>query len=107
MGILSSAVSITRYRAEGKIEGSVMETIAKGLKKNAILEIDEDAVEKATGWTSFETRKRLPRDSRKMPSLRSTKTRLKKPPGGRRLKPRFSLILKVPVLFLETSLSSR
>jgi DNA recombination-dependent growth factor C len=55
MGILSSAVSITRYRAEGKIEGSVMETIAKGLKKNAILEIDEDAVEKATGWTSFET----------------------------------------------------
>jgi recombination associated protein RdgC len=39
MGILSSAVSITRYRAEGKIEGSVMETIAKGLKKNAILEI--------------------------------------------------------------------
>jgi len=54
MGILSSAVSITRYRAEGKIEGSVMETIAKGLKKNAILEIDEDAVEKASGWTSFE-----------------------------------------------------
>lgn len=55
MGILSSAVSITRYRVDGKIEGSVTETVAKGLKKNAIPEIDEDAVEKAAGWTSFET----------------------------------------------------
>jgi DNA recombination-dependent growth factor C len=55
MGILSSAVSITHYRVEGKIEGPVMETVVRGLNKNAIPEIDEDAVEKAAGWTSFET----------------------------------------------------
>jgi len=55
MGILSSAVSITHYLVEGKFEGTVTEIVAKGLKKNAIPEIDEDAVEKAAGWTSFET----------------------------------------------------
>jgi DNA recombination-dependent growth factor C len=55
MGIFSSAVSITRYRVDGKIEGTVTQTVAKGLKKNAISEIDEDTAEKAVGWTSFET----------------------------------------------------
>jgi recombination associated protein RdgC len=54
MGILSSAVSITRYRVEGKIEGPVLEIVSKGLKKNAIPEIDEEAESKAAGWTSFE-----------------------------------------------------
>ena len=54
MGILSSAVSITRYRVEGKIEGPVMDIVSKGLKKNAISEIDEEAESKAAGWTSFE-----------------------------------------------------
>jgi len=55
MGILSSAASITRYRVDGKIKSSVVETVAEGLKKNAISEIDDDAIEKAVGWTSFET----------------------------------------------------
>jgi DNA recombination-dependent growth factor C len=55
MAILSSAASITRYRVDGKVKGSVVETVAEGLKKNAISEIDEDAAEKAAGWTSFET----------------------------------------------------
>ena len=54
MGILSSAVSITRYRVEGKIEGPVIEIVSKGLKKNTIQEIDEEAESKAVGWTSFE-----------------------------------------------------
>jgi DNA recombination-dependent growth factor C len=54
MGILSSAVSITRYRVEGKIEGPVIDIVSKGLKKNAIQEIDEEAESKAAGWTSFE-----------------------------------------------------
>jgi len=54
MGILSSAVSITRYRVEGKIEGPVIDIVSKGLKKNAISEIDEEAESKAAGWTSFE-----------------------------------------------------
>jgi DNA recombination-dependent growth factor C len=55
MGFLSSAVSITRYRVDGKIKDAVTETVANGLKKNAISEIDEDAIERAVGWTSFET----------------------------------------------------
>ena len=54
MGILSSAVSITRYRVEGKIEGPVTEIVSNGLKKNAIQEIDEEADSRAVGWTSFE-----------------------------------------------------
>jgi len=54
MGLFSAAVSITRYRVDGKIENEVTETVAKGLKKNAISEIDEDTVEKGSGWTSFE-----------------------------------------------------
>lgn len=54
MGLLSAAVSITRYRVDGKIEDAVTETVAKGLKKNAISEIDEDTTEKGSGWTSFE-----------------------------------------------------
>ncbi len=54
MGILSSAVSITRYQVEGKLEMPVMETVAVGLKKNAISEIDEDATDRASGWTSLE-----------------------------------------------------
>jgi hypothetical protein len=54
MGILSSAVSITRYRVEGSIEADVTGTVAKGLKKNIIADIDNDAVDKTAGWTSLE-----------------------------------------------------
>ncbi len=54
MGILSSTVSITRYRVEGKIEKPVTEAVAKGLKKNAISDIDKDVAEKSIGWTSFD-----------------------------------------------------
>ncbi len=54
MGILSSAASVTRYKVEGKIETGVMETVVKGLRKNAVREIDDDAADKSVGWTSFE-----------------------------------------------------
>ena len=53
MGILSSSVSITRYKVEGQLKEPILETVAKGLKKNAIAEIDDDVSEKAVGWTSF------------------------------------------------------
>lgn len=53
MGLLSSSVSITRYKVEGKLEKPVLETVANGLKKNVIQEIDDDVSEKAVGWTSF------------------------------------------------------
>ena len=54
MGILSSAVSITRYQVEGKLQDPVMETVADGLRRNVISEIDEDAADRASGWTSLE-----------------------------------------------------
>jgi hypothetical protein len=53
MGILSSSVSITRYQVKGNLKAPILETVANGLKKNAITEIDEDVSEKAVGWTSF------------------------------------------------------
>jgi DNA recombination-dependent growth factor C len=53
MGILSASVSITRYRVEGRLSGPVAETVAAGLKKHAIADIDDDAADSAVGWTSF------------------------------------------------------
>ena len=54
MSLLSASVSITRYKVEGKLETPVLETAAAVLKKNAISEIDDQASEKLSGWTSFE-----------------------------------------------------
>ena len=53
MGILSSSVSVTRYKVEGKLKEPILETVGNGLKKNAIAEIDDAISEKAVGWTSF------------------------------------------------------
>ena len=55
MGLLSASNSITRYRVEGQLKKPILETVATGLKKNVISEIDDHASEKAVGWTSFET----------------------------------------------------
>ncbi len=53
MGILSSSASITQYHVEGKLSEPIMETVSRGLKKNTIEEIDNDAADKAIGWTCF------------------------------------------------------
>ena len=53
MSLLSSLISITRYKIEGRLKVPVLETVAAGLKKNAISEIDDHSSEKAVGWTSF------------------------------------------------------
>lgn len=53
MSILSASVSLTRYKVEGQLKAPILETVANGLKKNAIAEIDEDISDKAVGWTSF------------------------------------------------------
>lgn len=52
MSLLSSSVSITRYRIQGKLKNPIWETIATGLKKNMISEIDDPTSDKAIGWTS-------------------------------------------------------
>lgn len=54
MGLLSSTVSITRYRIRGDIQKPILETVANGLQKFAIADIDDDATEKSVGWTSFQ-----------------------------------------------------
>jgi recombination associated protein RdgC len=54
MGLLSSTVSITRYRVEGKLQEPILETMAKCLKKNVIPEVEDDISDKTIGWTSFD-----------------------------------------------------
>ena len=53
MSILSSSVSITRYRVHGKIDSPVIETVGSGLNKNIISEIDDQSSDRTAGWTSF------------------------------------------------------
>ncbi len=55
MGVLSSSVSITRYRVQGEIEDGFMETVTAALKNNTIREIDNEPDDKSVGWTSFQS----------------------------------------------------
>lgn len=55
MSILSSSVSITRYKVHGKIAPPLVETIANGLTHNKIIEIDNQPADKSVGWTSFDS----------------------------------------------------
>ncbi|RKX20376.1 MAG: exonuclease [Candidatus Zixiibacteriota bacterium] len=54
MGLLSSSVSITQYQVEGKLPTPVNNSVLEGLKKNIILDIDNESEELVSGWTSFE-----------------------------------------------------
>jgi recombination associated protein RdgC len=53
MGLLSASTSVTRYSVEGQIEDPIIETIAAGLKRHAISEIDNHPSELGAGWTSL------------------------------------------------------
>jgi recombination associated protein RdgC len=53
MGILSSSVSITQYYVDGHIAEPIIETVAKGLKKFSVEEIDNESSDKAIGWACF------------------------------------------------------
>jgi recombination associated protein RdgC len=55
MGLLSSSVSITRYKVNGRLAEPIIETVATGLRNNTIIDIDNEASDSAMGWTSFET----------------------------------------------------
>lgn len=52
MGILSSTVSITRYRVDGELAPPVMENVARGLMAHVIQEIDGEPEVRSSGWTS-------------------------------------------------------
>jgi len=54
MGILSSSISLAQYRVEGKLEHPVIETVADGLGKHTISDIDNNTTERIFGWTSFQ-----------------------------------------------------
>ncbi len=55
MGLLSTSVSITQYRVEGRLQDPVIETVRAALKKHTIDEIDNEASEQVLGWTPFES----------------------------------------------------
>ena len=54
MGIFSLSVSITQYHIEGKLQEPILETVANGLKKQAVEEIDNESSDKAIGWACFD-----------------------------------------------------
>ncbi|MGD9017969.1 MAG: recombination-associated protein RdgC [Desulfobacterales bacterium] len=53
MGLLSSSISLTQYKVQGQLDDPVMETVRKGLQRNAISDIDNDPDAIVSGWTSF------------------------------------------------------
>ena len=54
MSILSSSVSITRYAVHGKLSAPIIDKVVDGLKNNTISDIDNQILDKAVGWTSFD-----------------------------------------------------
>ena len=55
MGLLSTSIGLTRYHVNGELKPPILETMAKRLKKNMIVDIDREDSEKAVGWTSFQS----------------------------------------------------
>ena len=55
MGLLSSRISITRYKVAGRFDGSAHETVYRALKQHAIPKMEDDIWESMVGWTSFES----------------------------------------------------
>ncbi len=55
MGLISSTHSVSRYHIDGKIEGSIMEEVKKGLIKHCIPKIESEYDEISAGWTPIES----------------------------------------------------
>ncbi len=53
MGILSSSVSITQYHVDGHITEPIIESVANGLKRFTVEDIDNESSDKAIGWACF------------------------------------------------------
>jgi DNA recombination-dependent growth factor C len=54
MSLSSNTVSITQYNVQGQYNSRVIDTVADGLTKNTISDIDQQVLDKAVGWTSFD-----------------------------------------------------
>lgn len=54
MGVLSSTVSLSRFRVNGKFDDAPIEAVEAGLNKFKIQDIDKDPSDIAVGWTSLE-----------------------------------------------------
>jgi recombination associated protein RdgC len=54
MGLLSATTSLSRYKVDGQLDDPIIDTIAAGLKKNRITDIDGNPSERAVGWSSFQ-----------------------------------------------------
>ena len=55
MSLLSSSVSVARYKVGGAVEGAIMETVHEGLKRHAMTTIEDEYAEITIGWTPFES----------------------------------------------------
>ncbi|MBU1168810.1 MAG: recombination-associated protein RdgC [Proteobacteria bacterium] len=53
MGILSSTVSLTRYRVNGSFSDAPIEHVEEGIRKFKIQDIDNEPSELSVGWTSL------------------------------------------------------
>jgi recombination associated protein RdgC len=54
MGLLSATTSLSRFKVDGQLDDPVIDTIAAGLKKNIITDIDGNPSDRAVGWSSFQ-----------------------------------------------------
>jgi recombination associated protein RdgC len=54
MGLLSATTSLSRYKVDGKLDDPIIDSIAAGLKKNTITDIDGNPSDRAVGWSSFQ-----------------------------------------------------
>ncbi|WP_291320748.1 recombination-associated protein RdgC [Desulfonatronospira sp.] len=54
MGILSSSVSLTRYRIVEKVPDELVNELPQRLKSNAFREIDQTSDERSFGWVCFD-----------------------------------------------------
>jgi DNA recombination-dependent growth factor C len=54
MSLLSNALSITRYRINGRLNGPITDAVYLGLKKNMLSDIEDTDAAHSAGWTSFQ-----------------------------------------------------
>lgn len=55
MGLLSSTLSLTRYAVQGTLSGGVLDTLDRGLRQHAAVDIDDEPLERSVGWTDLAT----------------------------------------------------